>query len=430
MSRLIKITICLIFSFSGLLAQKNILKEKALEKFKLEHYDEAIDYLEKALKTTPNDAEIYYYLGFFNHYRAYDSRPLSGYNFSYSEKIFAYLDKAIELNPNYGNAKYFYGAECSANAFVSMQNYNMDEVINFYKRAYKKGAYPAWLLEFGKNMLTSCDKNAILFTGGNADFDVCFYLQLHEKYRTDITIIPIGNIDRPWYVKFLKKGLENIVKKIEVNLTENQILDIHPFKWDSSNVLIPVSSKLKKKYSLDKNYTMRWLIKPDLFSDRNHSKINKEKVKKRTYLSPQRAILLQIIEDNFSNRPIYFSNLANPFFFGGLDSFFQNCGLVSELLPFQTKQTGFENNYQRIEQLLQKEKFENYSSIKMDDIPRISGIVFAYHTTLLKLSEYCKTNNENEKLKYLRIFYNDYLKIGFNPDTEKKYEEKLEKIKN
>ena len=59
-------------------SQEISLKEQALEKFKVEHYDDAISLLEQALKQSPNDAEIYYYLGWFNHYRAYDSRPLKG----------------------------------------------------------------------------------------------------------------------------------------------------------------------------------------------------------------------------------------------------------------------------------------------------------------------------------------------------------------
>ncbi|MCK4530308.1 MAG: tetratricopeptide repeat protein [Candidatus Marinimicrobia bacterium] len=420
----------LIFSFSGLFAQENTLKEKALEKFKKEHYNEAIDLLEQAVKISPDDAEIYYYLGFFNHYRAYDSRPLRGYDFSYSEKIFEYLDKAIELNPNYGDAKYFYGAECSGNAFISMQNDDLKQLKYFYKLAYKKGAYPDWLLEFGRNMLIPCDKNAILFTAGNADFDVCSYLQLHEKFRTDITIIPIANINRPWYVNFLKKGLKNGIRKISINLTEEQIMDIHPFKWDTTTVAIPVSEKLKKKYELDENYKMQWKIEPDLFSMRKHSKIAGEEVKKRTYLSPQRAMLLQIVEDNFSNRPIYFSNMASHLFYGGLDSFFRNCGLVSELLPVQTEKTEYENNYHKIQQLLQSENFKDYSTIKENDIPRISRIIYNYYYTFLELAEYYKNNNKTEKLEELISLFKQHLTIGFSPNHEKIFEMKLERIKN
>ncbi len=430
MKQLLLIILIVIISTTNLLAQEITLKEKALTEFKNEHYDEAIKLLEKALEETKDDAEIYYYLGFFNHYRAYDSRPLKGYDFSSSERIFQYLSKAIELNPNYGNAKYFYGAECSGNAFLSMQNNDIEKLKYFYKLAYDKGAYPDWLIEFGKNILNSCDVNAILFTGGNADFDICSYLQLQQNFRTDITVIPIGNIDRPWYVKFLKQGLEDGVKKINLNLTDNQIYDIHPFKWDTTKIKIPVSTLKLNEYNLEDSYEMLWTVEPDLTSNRKHSKIKGEKVKNRTYLSPQRAILLQIVEDNFQSRPIYFSNMSNPVFFGGLDNYFKNCGLVSELTPIKTEQTEFENDYEKIEKLLSKENFNQFYTIKKTDIPRISGIVFTYHRTVLTLADYYNSNEQKENLIKLKEFYLKYLGIGFNEKYEKFYQTEIEKTEN
>lgn len=424
MRRLINTLLLFIISTS-LFAQVNPLKEKALDEFKKEHYNEAIGFLEQAVKESPNDAEIYYYLGFFNHYRAYDSRPLVGYDISYSQKIFDYLDKAIALNPKYGDAKYFYGAECSGNAFIAMRNHDLEKLKYFFKLAFQKGAYPGWLLEYGRNMLNSCDKNAILFMGGNNDFDVCSYLQLHEKFRTDITIMPIGNIDRPWYVKFLKEGLEGGVRKIKLSLTEEQIMDIHPFKWKTTTVFIPVSQNMKDVCKLDADYKMQWTIEPDLFSDREQSKINGEQVNKRTFLSPQRAIQLQIIEDNFGDRPIYFSNIMNPFFYGGLDSSFRNCGLVSELLPMKTGHTEYEVNYPKIEQLLHKENFRDYSTIKENDLPRISGSVFSYHQAMLTLANYYKTVHEEKKLQELKDFFKECLAIGFDVEYEKSISDEL-----
>jgi len=424
------ILIVTIISTANLLAQDITLKDKALSEFKNEHYDEAIKLLEKVLEETKDDAEIYYYLGFFNHYQAYDSRPLNGYDFSYSERIFQYLNKAIELNPNYGDAKYFYGAECSANAFNSMQDYNLKQLKYFYKLAFEKGAYPDWLIEFGKNMLNTCDTNAILFTGGNADFDVCSYLQLQQDFRTDITVIPIGNIDRPWYVKFLKQGLEGGVKKITINLTDNQIFDIHPFKWDTTKIEIPVSASTLRKYNLEKDYKMFWTIEPDLFSSRKHSKIEKEKIKYRTYLSPQRAILLQIIEDNFQNRPIFFSNISNTSFFGGLDRYFKYCGLVSELTPMITKHREYEYDYRKIEELLSSENFKKFATIKKTDIPRISRIVFTYHRTVLILANYYSSNKQKVNFNKLKEFYFKYLAIGFNEDYENMYQAEIEKMEN
>jgi hypothetical protein len=415
-------------STSFVAAQMTSLKEQALEEFKKEHYNEAIALLEQSSKQNPEDAEIFYYLGWFNHYRAYDSRPLSGYDFSYSEQIFKYLDKALELKPNYGDAKYFYGAECSGNAFIAMQNYDAEKLKYFYKLANDKGAYPAWLKEFGRNFLNNCDANAILFTGGNVDFDVCLYLQLHEGVRTDVNLVPIGNIDRPWYVQFLKNGLKNAIKKVEINLTDQQIMDIHPFKWDTTTVSIKVSSTDRKQFGLSDDYLLQWQIGPDLFSERMHSKTESEKAKKRAYLSPQRAILLQIVESNFSQRPIYFSNFCSPTLVGGLNVYFQNCGLVSRLTPVLTKDTEFAFNYKKMEELVQEQNVMNFKTLTNNNMPRISGIVATgYYTTLINMSDkYDKTNDKTGKIQLKQLF-EKHLKIGYNAEFENEIQNELEK---
>lgn len=420
------LTLLLFLSTTIAFTQENKFKENALQEFKREHYKEAILLLEKALTEDPNDAEIYYYLGFFNHYLANDSRPMIGYDYSHSNKIFEYLDKALELNPNYGDAKYFYGAECSANAFKAMQDYDATKLKYFYKLAYDKGAYPMWLVEFGKNFLDTCDEDAILFTAGNADFDICMYLQLHKNYRTDITIIPLGNINRPWYVQFLKNGLDTAVKKITMQLTNRQIMDMHPFKWDTTTVNIPCSNELKEELQLSSNSEMNWQVIPDLRSNRMHSKIPGERAKQRTYLSPQRAILLQITEDNFSERPIYFSNSASPTLYGGLDKYFQNCGMVSKLLPIKTDSTHFETNFSKLEQLYQSENFKDFINIKKNDLPRISGsVIYFYYYGVSLLVEYYKQVGKTEKLNNLIDVFNTQLKIGVKPNYEERIEAEI-----
>ena len=57
-------------SITSIFAQEFDFKRRAIESFKNENYDEAIAILEKALTQVKDDAEIYYYLGFF--------QPLSG----------------------------------------------------------------------------------------------------------------------------------------------------------------------------------------------------------------------------------------------------------------------------------------------------------------------------------------------------------------
>ena len=409
-------------------SQNISLKEQALEKFKAEHYDDAINLLEQALEQSPNNAEIYYYLGWFNHYRAYDSRPLKGYDYSYSERIFEYLDKALELNPNYGDAKYFYSAECGVNAIEAMCNYNSDKLKYYYELAFKKGTFPDWLIEYGKNYLNACDKDAILFAGGDADFNVCSYLQICEDFRTDVTLIPIGFIDRPWYVNFLKNGLENGVRKINIEFTEKQIMDIHPLKWRETNVYIDISPADRLKFGLSDDFKMEWAVEPDLQSERMHSKIEGEEPIKRTFLSPQRAILLQIVEDNFTERPIYFTNSAEPSFYGGLNEYFQNCGLVSKLLPIKTKDTKYQMEVSKMEQLFSAENFTYYRNVIENDFPRISGVImYGYSFALISLADNYRNLGKERELKQLIEFYNNQLKIDFDVEYEQVVLQELEK---
>ncbi|MDR0830338.1 MAG: hypothetical protein LBN95_09570 [Prevotellaceae bacterium] len=390
--------------------QENPFKQQALEEFKAEHYDNAIALMEKALAQNQNDAEIYFYLGWFNHYRAYDSRPLRGYDFSYSQKIFEYLDKAIELNPKYGNAKYFYGAECSANAFAAMQNNDCEKVKYFYNLAFQKGAYPKWLIEIGKNILNQCEKNAILFTGGNADFDICMYLQLIENHRKDITIIPIATfIDRPWYIKLLKNGLENCIKKINISLTDNQIDDMRPFKWRTTDIFIPVSDKMKKDFSLSADYQMKWTVEPNFSTNVQQIKIEGEDAQNRTYLSPECAMLVQIVEDNFLQRPIFFTPFAYKDFYADLDKNFQYLGMVCKLLPIKTENTKFAYNFDEMENLMQSENFKDFADLQENPIERI-GMYNIYQSVYQILSEHYKKESQQNKLKKLAELYEN-LKI-------------------
>jgi len=426
MDRLFLVLTAMIISTCAF-SQNISLKEQALEKFKAEHYDDAIKLLEQALEQSPEDAEIYYYLGWFNHYRAYDSRPLKGYDFSYSKRIFEYLDKALELNPNYGDAKYFYSAECGSNAFEAMQDYNSEKLKYYYELGFKKGVFPDWLIELGRNLLASCEKDAILFTGGDADFNICSYLQLCENFRTDITVMPLGFIDRPWYVNFLKNGLDNGVRKINIDLTEKQIMDIHPFKWRETNIFIDISPADRLKFELPEGFKMEWIVAPDLQSERMHSKTESEEPIRRTLLSPQRAMLLQIVENNFAERPIYFRG-ADPSFYGGINEYFQNCGLVFRLTPIKTKDTKFQIDVSKLEQLFRAENLTNYRNVKENDFPRISGIaVYGYPMALINLANHYRLSGQVSKLKQLIELYKNQLKIDFDVEYEQMILNELEK---
>jgi tetratricopeptide (TPR) repeat protein len=412
-------------------AQQISMKDQAIEQFKKENYSQAISLMEKALIDNPKDAEIYYYLGFFNHYNAYDSRPLQGYDSSYSQKILKYLDKALEINPNYGDAKYFYLTECSAAAFKEYQNNNLLKVKQYFEKAYQKGAIPDWAIELGKNMLSSCDNNAILFTHGDFSLNICLFAQLHYDFRKDITVVPLALLDRPSFVLALSDNVSSkVIHGLNTGLSKEQILDIHPYKWDTLTVKLQINSALKKEYSLPNDYSMEWVIEPDLISNRMVAKIEGENSRPRAYISPTRAMLLNIIETNNWDRPIYFTNTFETYFLAGLDKYFQNCGLVSKLTPIKTNKTKWEINLSVLENLVFNTSLDKLKTIIDNDQPRASGITGLYSSSYYWLADYYSSVGRKNDIVKVIDQYKQKIMIGFNPDSEKGYLKEIEKMKN
>ena len=424
----IRLLLLLILVFNLTFAQQISLKEQSIEQFKKENYSLAINLMEKALADNPKDAEIYYYLGYFNHYNAFDSRPLKGYDSNYSQKVLSYLDKALELNPQYGDAKYFYLTECAAVAFKEYQNENYEKVKYYYEKAYKHGAIPEWGIELGKNILNPCDSNAILFTSGDFPLNICLFVQLHYEYRKDITIVPIGLLDRPSFILALTNGVSSkIIRGLKTGLTKEQIMDTHPYKWDTLTVHIPISNQQLKNYHLDKGFKMDWIIEPDFASNRMVSKINGEEQRKRTYLSPIRANLLNIIETNYCERPIFFTNTYEDYFLAGLENYLQNCGLVSRLTPLKTENSNFKIDTKILEKIVFDTKLEKLKTIIENDQPRASGIIGLYGYSYYQLADYYSSTGEKDKLLKLIENYKQKIMIGFKPDNENRLLNEIKK---
>jgi hypothetical protein len=149
------------------------------------------------------------------------------------------------------------------------------------------------------------------------------------------------------------------------------------------------------------------------------TKIDTEAPKKRKFLSPQRAVLLQIVQDNFSERPIYFTNFAAPDLYGGLEEYFNNYGLVSKLMPFKTKDSGYAINAAQMENLLTADNLKYYKNIRENNFPRISGLLISgYSNVFLYLADFYRNQQNNAKISGLAALYQLQMCVGIDQDFE------------
>jgi len=412
-------TFLLIFIFANFLnGQTTNLKEEAIELGKKGNYNKAIEILEKAKLENPNDPEVYYHLGYFTHYLAYDSRPLIGYNIEYSNKVLNYFYKAIELEPNYGDAYYFIGAEYGARALKALQVNDKESYKLSYKKAFESKAFPAWLIEYGKNILKSCDNNGILFVGGDAEFNPIKYLQIIEKYREDVTVIPFGFLNRPWFIEKLRNGVDGLLKPVSLSLTKEQIFDMHPYKWDTLTIDIPINENLKKEFELPKTETMKWKIFPNLNSDG------------KSFLDASRAALINIVETNNWERPIYFSLGCNPSFFSGLNEYLQLNGITYKILPFSLEGTKYKINSDRISEiLLNEENIKYFKDVINHNMPRVSNVLINYYVVLYKLALYYKEQNQTDRIIKLIEYAKKNLLTDIFPQSKNIIDD-IEELKN
>ena len=404
--RKISIILFTVIIVSQLFGQSENYKQLGFDAFDKENYPLAISFMQKALEADPNDKEIYYYLGYYIHYNAYDSRPLKGYDLNYSDTVLYYFSKALELDPNYGNAKYFYTAECGANAMHSLQQKDYKNFRNDYKKAFEIGGFPKWSIEYGKLLLSQVEKNGILFTHGDFQLNICWYLQFCENYRTDISVIPLALLNRPFFVKEIKNS--ELFQPVKLGVSDDEIFNMRPYKWEETTIEIPVPNDLITAYNLDTNY-LSWTVSPDLKGVRE-------------YLSCERAFLLEIIESNHWERSIYWTLGMDNRYLGGLDSFGSYKGLVYKLLPFNTSGTAYKLDINALKELVKKDNFKDYKSILETNQPRISGIVlYAYASSMIQLAKNYKENKQTDKIDDLIELYENNLKIGLYPEYENKY---------
>ena len=410
-----------------IVGQTKTLKEKAIQAFKEENYPKAIKLMKAASKKHPKDAEVFYYLGVFTHYNAYDSRPLAGYDVSYSETVFKYLDKALEINPGLGNARYFYTAECGAAATRALRNGKDEKFAEYLKKAYKKGGLPDWAIGYGKRLLSQVPQDAILFTHGDFIFNTLNYLQFCRSERTDVSVIPLALLNRPWYVLEVKGG--GLMRNVAMNISKPQIMSMHPYKWEATRISLDVPEKLCQKYKMDAGYTMDWKVDPDLTSNRVISKIEGEKAQPRRYLSGQRAVLMSILETNKWERPVFFSKGFEKYYLAGLDAYFQDYGLVHKLLPMKTKETEWKINSEGLERLVLDGSYEDYKDVLKNDQPRASRILSTYYSPFISLAMHYKQTGSEKKVEEVIQAFRRKIMIGFRKDYEKKVLEYLKKIK-
>ena len=192
--------------------------------------------------------------------------------------------------------------------------------------------------DYSYNLLQSCAPNAVLFTNGDNDTFPLWYLQDVEGVRRDVKIANLSLLNTSWYIKELKNDDPYNVGTVKIRMSDEQIDQIQPIRWNAQNVTIaapkPDSNRTLKdiyqKYSIAdsgimKSGTISWTMKPTL----NYGNVKGIRV--------QDIMVKEIVEANAWQRPIYFAATVSQDGKIGLDNYLKSEGMASRLVPEKGK---------------------------------------------------------------------------------------------
>ena len=258
-----------------------------------------------------------------------------------------------------------------------------------YREHNRSGNFVAW--DYAYNMLNSCEPNGIIFTNGDNDTFPLWYIQEVEGVRKDVRVVNLSLLNTPWYIFQLRDDSPTIPLKID----DNQIKNITPIEWKSTEVSIPGPKGDSTKIT--------WKLEPTYA---------------QYFLRVQDIMIWRIIKDMEWERPIYFAVTVSPNNLIGLQDYLQMEGLVYRLRP----QKGGDINYNRMEQnITETNNLENLIRTAEDYEPYISKGEGVYRYRNLNNPEVYYNSNI---LRLVQNYRSSFLQLALNNAYSQSEEEK------
>jgi hypothetical protein len=318
--KLSKLIISLLFStccFSQVTTtSQTVIIDSGKHEFKQQAQSQTPDYsnafriLYNQVTQNPTNAELRYFLGYaIDRLNADDGKGMYQLKKEMTIKASEQFEEVNRLEPVYRGELIILDPYAKLTSIWGSlaQSYLTRKQIDSAKWAFEegklRGGFIEPIMEFNRQLLNSCDKNAILITYGDNITIPIWYLQTIEKYRTDITAVDANLLNTAWYPKYLK-----VEKNLHTGFSDAQIDTIEYMAWETQFVTAINSHDATK--------TFKWELRPTYMG---------------SYILKGDRILLNIFQENFFKRPIYFSNNSDTTYNLFLTAYLINEGVVEKV---------------------------------------------------------------------------------------------------
>ncbi len=212
--------------------------------------------------------------------------------------------------------------------------------------------YLPW--DYSYNLLQSVAPNAIIFTNGDNDTFPLWYLQDVEGVRRDVRVANLSLLNTPWYIYQLKDTEPHGTAKIKMSLSDVEIENISPVRWETTKITLPVPDTLLEQYNITnsavlENKAISWNMPPGA----QFGTISAARV--------QDLVALDIVRENAWIRPVYFSVTTSESSQLGLNDYLQMEGLAFRVVPKKNPSPYFVNAGIMGKQIFEEPAYDDYS---------------------------------------------------------------------
>lgn len=257
----------------------------------------------------------------------------------------------------------------------------------------RSGRY--YSVDSAKNLLNTCDKNAILFTGGDNDTFPLWYAQEVEGFRTDVRVCNLSLLNTDWYIKRMKKDAYKSAP-LPISLEYEDFIkgvnDYIPYNKQSKaknryihlpgyiNLVKNESPKVMARTNISKVATLpskKFMLPIDSakvasmdFVPESKKKLVQNNIRwniKTNGLDKKSLIILDILANNNWERPVYFSTTLGSSGYLNLQDYLQLEGLAYRLMPFKADENSQGGDGYVNTDIMYERMMNNYYWRNMDD---------------------------------------------------------------
>lgn len=235
----------------------------------------------------------------------------------------------------------------------------------------RSGNYVAW--DYSYNILQTLDEDAIVFTNGDNDTFPLWYLQEVEGIRKDVKVVNLSLLNTHWYIRQLR---DYEPKVLPASFSDAMIDQIYPMQFSARTIEITApqteqNPSGKISFRMEPTYGGQAIRVQDI-------------------------MILRLLEENLTKRPIYFAITVAQSNKIGLDAYLRMDGLAQKVMPY--KVNGDVDPEILAENLYEKYQYRNLGNPDVYFNDNIKNLLQNYRSCFLQLAFHHYQEGETEEM--------------------------------